>query len=259
MKLSSIMMSRLHFAIRTIAFAMLMLSLFLGCCGSPYARVPGVLQSVAPAMASILEVHTIEQQQQVPILLDPSLGPPEPPTLIEGVGSAIVVDERGYLLTCWHVVSGKIDISVDVDRNQPPVNAVVVAADPLLDLALLKVDMPLQHCVVWGNSAAMLEGDIVFAVGFPFGTTKTAEIGIISSLHMVVGYPVIVTDAAINPGHSGGGLFNERGELIGINNMIYSPQGLRANVGLAYCIPGNTARLFALRNTPPCGIVLHDL
>lgn len=215
---------------------------FTGCGGGTFR--PGLAPVVGLAMEHVVEVRTKA------LVMHPGIdGAIIEPTLEDaGSGSAIIVDKRGYLLTCWHVVSDCAEVQVDLDWQHLGVNALVVAKDEVLDLALLKVDLPTLDVVTWGNSASLMVGDTVFAVGFPFHLGKMARAGIVSTIRFAFRYPLIGTDAAINPGDSGGGLFDCYGHLVGVNNLLYSPT--HTNLGIAGCIPGNTARLFVQRNIP---------
>lgn len=191
-------------------------------------------------MEHVLEVKVKAMRQ---------MAPDAPPTMErKGSGSCIILDHRGYLLTCYHVVDGAEEIEVDVNSAHTAVRAVVVAVDPILDLALIKVDVETLDVVKWGNSQSLMPGDDVFAVGFPFDICKMVRRGIVSQVKFVAEFPIVLTDAAINPGDSGGGLFDAHGDLVGVNDSLYSPCG--ANIGIAGCIPGNTAHLFVIRNLP---------
>ncbi len=173
----------------------------------------------------------------------------------DGTGSGVVVDKSGYVLTCNHVVADTVQVLVEVDGVRS--KATVIAQDARLDLALLKVDRQFPAAVTWGDSAKLKLGDTVFAIGFPFDVAKLVRKGIISSIgYSIESRPFVVTDAQINPGDSGGGVFDANGRFIGVSARIQSAQGLRANVGMAYFIPGNVAHWFvtqhmtALRSTP---------
>ncbi len=146
------------------------------------------------------------------------------------------------------MVEGSESLLVDTDSG--PEEASVFASDPYLDLAIIHVNHGFPRAVTWGDSSTVLVGDRVVDIGFPFHLTKTASFGFISSLEQVISYPVLQTDAAINPGCSGGGLFDVNGALIGIAHRLYAAQGLSANVGISWAIPSNTAHLFVLRNMP---------
>ncbi|PIU20760.1 MAG: hypothetical protein COT18_00505 [Elusimicrobia bacterium CG08_land_8_20_14_0_20_59_10] len=160
-----------------------------------------------------------------------------------GLGSGVIVDKRGYVLTNLHVVEDAVKIRL-VTQNAKGVEkewmASAVAADPALDLALLKIDDdgPFPWLDLSAGAGARV-GDLVLAVGYPFGFKQTFTSGIISALNASL--PVegrkyeklIQTDAAINHGNSGGPLLNLKGEIVGINTAIASPTGVFAGMGFA--------------------------
>jgi S1-C subfamily serine protease len=173
------------------------------------------------------------------------------PVAMEGAGSGFVIDARGYLLTNYHVVEGADTIEVTLgDKSQ--FSATIVGSDPINDVALLKVDpkgKPLTALPL-GDSANLLVGQSVLAIGNPFRFSSTLTTGVISALGRQVQTDertlideAIQTDAAINQGNSGGPLLNSRGEVIGINSAIYTPSGTTAGIGFA--IPINTAKSIA--------------
>ncbi len=231
----------MRIAFSTLVFALSLFALgaaFVGC-GHERWR-PGYGPVVGLAMEHVLEVHT-RQLRMIP-------GQSEPVMMDAGTGSAVIVDRRGYLVTCFHVVKECQEIAVEVNSANQNVTAVVVATDPDLDMALLKIDMDLPDVATWGNSSTLMPGDVVFVVGFPFHLGKMAGIGIVTSINMVIHYPIVTTDAPLNPGDSGGGLFDGHGDLVGLNDLMYSPCG--ASIGIGGCIPGNTVRLFVNRHLP---------
>ncbi len=196
---------------------------------------PGYAPATAEALAVVVELRTMD---------------PTPSGMLEesGTGSGVVVDTRGYVLTCFHVVRGAAMVSVDIDGER--VQASAVAKDEFLDLAIVKVDHTFAKAVRWANSANVRAGDVVIAVGYPFDIGELASLGIISAVGFKMEYPVFVLDAAINPGNSGGGLFDTSGRLVGIPHRLHAAQGLKAYTGIGFAIPGNVARLFVNRNVP---------
>ncbi|MGE0405570.1 MAG: S1C family serine protease, partial [Candidatus Korobacteraceae bacterium] len=163
----------------------------------------------------------------------------------EGQGSGFVLDKEGHVLTNYHVVANARQVEVMLS-NQKSYRAQVIGGDARLDLAVLKIDAPNLAVATLGDSRDLQVGQKVFAIGNPFGLEGTMTRGIISSIRPVE-QPgggrideAIQTDAAINPGNSGGPLLNSRGEVIGINTMIFSPVGQSAGIGFA--IPINTAK-----------------
>lgn len=164
----------------------------------------------------------------------------------KGIGSGVVVSEQGYILTNYHVVEGASEIEVRLSDDRQ-FAADIVGTDSLSDVAVIKIRAPENLPVIYiGDSDSIRPGDWVLAVGNPFSLTSTVTAGIVSALGRRV-MPAaasyqnfIQTDAAINPGNSGGALVNIRGELIGINTMIYSQTG--GFMGIGFAIPINMAR-----------------
>jgi S1-C subfamily serine protease len=158
-----------------------------------------------------------------------------------GSGSGFVWDMDGHVVTNYHVIQGADRATVTL-ANGAVYQAVLVGEAPEKDLAVLKIDAPLEELrpVPLGASADLRVGQSVFAIGNPFGLDQTLTTGIISALgreiESVAGIPirdVIQTDAAINPGNSGGPLLNSSGELIGVNTAIISPSGAYAGIGFS--------------------------
>jgi serine protease Do len=162
---------------------------------------------------------------------------------IYGLGSGIVVDARnGYILTNWHVVHGANSIEVILPDGRH-VRTQWVRSDHLTDLAVVKIDVPDLVSVPLGDSAKVVVGDLVLAIGAPEGMRQTVTSGIISAKGRTISEDYesfLQTDASINPGNSGGPLVSMKGEVIGINTAIISP--VRINAGLGLAIPSNTAK-----------------
>ena len=163
------------------------------------------------------------------------------------LGSGVVVSPDGYILTNNHVVDGATDIQVQL-KDKRQLKATVVGKDPRTDIAVLKIPATSLASVTLGDSAKMRVGDIVLAIGDPFGVGETVTMGIVSATGRQVGISTrdgyedfIQTDAAINPGNSGGALVNTRGELVGINTAILS-NGSGGNQGIGFAIPIAMAR-----------------
>lgn len=157
-------------------------------------------------------------------------------------GSGFVISEDGYVLTNAHVVAGAKEVTVRLnDRREFP--AKVIGSDQRTDIALLKIDASHLPTVKLGDSDKLRVGDWVLAIGSPFGLDHTATQGIVSALSRNLPdenyVPFIQTDAAVNPGNSGGPLFDSDGEVIGINSQIYSRSG--GYMGLSFAIPINVA------------------
>jgi serine protease DegQ len=163
-----------------------------------------------------------------------------------GLGSGVIVAPEGYLLTNHHVVAGADAIEVQLaDGRRAP--ARLVGSDPETDLALLKLDLPDLPSVALGDAAGLRVGDIVLAIGNPFGVGQTVTAGIVSALGRTrLGLSTyenfIQTDAAINPGNSGGALIDVQGHLVGINTAIFTRQQGGGSLGIGFAIPVDTAR-----------------
>ena len=164
------------------------------------------------------------------------------------LGSGVIVSGDGYILTNNHVVDGASDVEVSL-KDKRQFKAKVVGTDPRTDIAVLKIPATGLSSVTIGASAKMRVGDIVLAIGDPFGIGETVTMGIVSAtgrrsldIEGPGGYEdFIQTDASINPGNSGGALVNTRGELIGINTAIISNGG-GGNQGIGFAVPIDMAR-----------------
>lgn len=164
-----------------------------------------------------------------------------------GGGSGVVVDQRGLVLTAAHVVEGVENVRVRFSNGEVR-EARVLGTDTGNDLALLQVELPEGIPVApLGDSDQVRVGDVVVAIGSPFGLEGTVTQGIISAVNRTwqpgdgrTRTGLLQTDAPINPGNSGGPLFNVNGEVIGITTMIESP--IRGSVGIGFAVPSNTAR-----------------
>ncbi|MBF0571467.1 MAG: trypsin-like peptidase domain-containing protein [Candidatus Omnitrophica bacterium] len=172
----------------------------------------------------------------------------------ENIGAGMIVDERGFVLTNFHVIAQATDIVITIFGTPPrDFRADVVAQDPKMDLALLKLrgDGPFPEAAI-GDSAFSQIGDYVVAVGSPFGIEQTVTSGIISGIRksiVIEGVQygnLFQTDTAINRGSSGGPLVNLKGEVIGMNTAIYAPTGVFSGTGFA--IPINDCKDFLSRN-----------
>src|SRR5580698_4573758 len=167
--------------------------------------------------------------------------PSQPQNRIErGLGSGVIISPDGYIVTNNHVIDGAVDIRVTMS-NREVMSAKLVGADPLTDLAVIKVNGTNLPSVPFGNSASLHPGQTVLAFGNPYGYRFTVTRGIISALNRPnpdasdrrKPGEFIQTDAAINPGNSGGALVDARGELIGINTFLISSSGSFSGMGFA--------------------------
>jgi serine protease Do len=164
---------------------------------------------------------------------------------LQGLGSGVIVSPDGYILTANHVVSGADEILVGLGNDLRKFKAKKVGTDPGTDVALLKIDENNLHSITFADSEKARAGDIVLAIGNPFGLRQTVTMGIISAVGRggmgIVDYEnFIQTDAAINMGNSGGALVDIEGRLLGINTAIFSRSG--GNQGVGFAIPANLAR-----------------
>ncbi|HYC44743.1 MAG TPA: Do family serine endopeptidase [Burkholderiales bacterium] len=162
------------------------------------------------------------------------------------LGSGVIVSEQGYILTNSHVVEAADEIEVALADTRRA-KARVVGTDPETDLAVLKIDLSKLPSILFGQSEHANVGDVVLAIGNPFGVGQTVTLGIISALgrnHLGINTfeNFIQTDAAINPGNSGGALIDAQGNLIGINTAIYSRAPGGASLGIGFAIPASTAK-----------------
>lgn len=172
-------------------------------------------------------------------------------------GSGVIISNDGYIITNNHVVEGAEKLSVTLNNNKN-YEATVIGRDPSTDIAVIKIDENNLPSIVWGNSEDVRIGQWVIAVGNPFDLTSTVTAGIVSAkarnINLLGGnrregeeiYPVesfLQTDAAVNPGNSGGALVNTKGELIGINTAIASRTG--AFAGYSFAVPSTIAKKIA--------------
>ncbi len=167
------------------------------------------------------------------------------PQKSSSLGSGVIVSSDGYILTNHHVVEAADQIEVALADGRKA-RAHVIGSDPETDLAVIKIDLPgSMPAITFGHPETARVGDIVLAIGNPFGVGQTVTMGIISALkrdHLGLNTfeNFIQTDAAINPGNSGGALVDTNGNLVGINSAIYSPNG--GSLGIGFAIPATTAK-----------------
>jgi serine peptidase DegS len=164
-----------------------------------------------------------------------------------GLGSGVVIDRRGYVVTNWHVIAGASEIGVQLADGRVAIPT-LVGTDPETELALLKIDLPDLPEIRLGRSDTLKVGDVVLAIGNSLGLSQTVTMGIVSAtgrgdIGLAEFGDFIQTDAAINAGNSGGALVNTRGELVGINTAAISRSGDRAvPEGIGFAIPINLVR-----------------
>lgn len=212
-----------------------------------------IVSKAAPAVVTIHSQARVRQPQQYPFMNDPFFRQffgdrqQQPPAeqQRQGLGSGVIIDANGYILTNHHVIDGADQIKVDLNDNRS-LDAKVVGSDPPSDLAVLKVEATNLPVLALGDSDRMRVGDVVLAIGNPLGVGQTVTMGIISAKGRQTGLSngsfedFLQTDAPINRGNSGGALVSTNSELIGINSQILSPSG--GSIGLGFAVPSNMAR-----------------
>jgi len=219
-----------------------------------HSFVAEAARRVGPAVVRIDTERNVARQPFDPAMLDPLLrdlfGDPSGSMRERGQGSGVVIDAgRGLVLTNAHVVDSVDSVEVTLaDGSQ--LDGSVVGADPVTDLAVVRVGRKGElQAAPLGDSEALEVGDWAIALGSPYGLERTVTLGIVSSLHRDINslgfadkrLDLIQTDAAINPGNSGGPLINASGEVIGINTLVRSGPG----AGLGFAIPINLAKRVA--------------
>ena len=219
-----------------------------------HSFVAEAARRVGPAVVRIDTERNVARQPFDPAMLDPLLrdlfGDPSGSMRERGQGSGVVIDaSRGLVLTNAHVVDSVDSVEVTLaDGSQ--LDGSVVGADPVTDLAVVRVGRKGElKAAPLGDSEALEVGDWAIALGSPYGLERTVTLGIVSSLHRDINslgfadkrLDLIQTDAAINPGNSGGPLINASGEVIGINTLVRSGPG----AGLGFAIPINLAKRVA--------------
>ncbi len=207
------------------------------------------------ALPSVVHVFTSQEIRtpRNPLLNDPFFRhffgdrPEAQPQRRQGLGSGVIVSSDGYILTNNHVVEAADSIEVATQDGRK-YKARVVGADPDSDLAVVRVDLDKDAtlpAVIFAQSGSLRVGDVVLAIGNPFGVGQTVTHGIVSALgrsHLGINTfeDFIQTDAAINPGNSGGALVDAQGHLVGINTAIYSQSG--GSMGIGFAIPVSLGR-----------------
>ncbi len=199
-----------------------------------------VAQSIAP---SVVGIETSQVAQDTPTE-ETELLFGIPRFRKDGIGSGVIVDPEGYVVTNNHVIDKVSEITLKLSDGTPVRDVRVVGRDPLTDLAILKIEGGPFTAAAWGDSGDLEVGDAVLAVGNPYGLDRTVTSGIISAtgrrarISPLAHQDFLQTDAAVNPGNSGGPLVNMRGEVVGINTAIYGEQ----NLGISFAIPSAVAK-----------------
>ncbi|MDE1893854.1 MAG: Do family serine endopeptidase [Pseudomonadota bacterium] len=214
--------------------------------GQPMPSLAPMLTRVTPAVVNISSTTRVPVRDAY--FDDPMVrqffGLPATPRerVEQSLGSGVIVDAaKGYILTNNHVVAGADAINVTLQDGRS-FKGKLIGTDPATDVAVVQIHASNLHALPISDSSTLRVGDYVVAVGEPFGLGQTVTAGIVSALgRSGLGdssyQNFIQTDASINPGNSGGPLVNLRGELVGINTMIFSPSG--GNVGIGFAIPSN--------------------
>lgn len=221
----------------------------VGAAATPSSYAEAVLRA-APAVVNIYTAKQVAEPRH-PFFDDPRLrrffgerGEQPRQRLETSLGSGVVISSKGYVLTNNHVIQGADEIQVLLSDGRSTA-ALVVGTDPETDLAVLRVGLQELPAVTLGRSQSLRVGDVVLAIGNPFGIGQAVTQGIISAtgrsqLGLATIENFIQTDAAINPGNSGGALINAQGEVVGINTAIFSRTG--GSLGIGFAIPISLAR-----------------
>ncbi|MBV8351144.1 MAG: Do family serine endopeptidase [Verrucomicrobia bacterium] len=209
-----------------------------------YAKV---VNAVIPSVVSITTTKTVSRRMPVDpveLFFGRRFSDENPAQQkVTSLGSGVIVSKEGHIVTNNHVLNGTDDVTVQLSDGRES-KAKIVGTDGQIDIAVLKIDLPNLIPLAIGDSDKVRVGQIVMAIGNPFGLDESVSQGIISAKDRQVVNDSQVeffqTDTAINPGNSGGPLVNIRGEVIGINTIIYSESG--GNQGIGFAIPSNMVR-----------------
>ncbi|MEW6001930.1 MAG: DegQ family serine endoprotease [Nitrospirota bacterium] len=211
-----------------------------------------VAEAVKPSVVNISTTRTIKVPQQInPFFNDPFFRrffgdeftmPKE--RKAASLGSGVIVDPKGYILTSSHVVQNAEEIKVTLSDKRE-FKGKIVGSDTMTDIGVIKIEAEDLPTIKWGDSDRLRVGETVLAIGSPYGLSQTVTSGIVSAVGRanvgIADYEdFIQTDAAINPGNSGGALVNVKGELIGINTAIFSTSG--GYQGIGFAVPSNMAK-----------------
>ncbi|KAA3627543.1 MAG: PDZ domain-containing protein [Proteobacteria bacterium] len=207
------------------------------------------VEAAAPSVVNIFTQKLVRERSN-PLLDDPVFRrffgnnlPAPQERMQNSLGSGVIISPQGYILTNYHVIQGADDVVVLLRDGRTEV-AQLAGSDPETDLAVLQIPLDGLPSITLGNSDLLRVGDLVLAIGNPFGVGQTVTMGIASAtgrnrLGINTFENFIQTDAAINPGNSGGALINLRGELVGINTAIFSRSG--GSQGIGFAIPAQLA------------------
>ncbi len=211
-----------------------------------------IVAAVRPAVVNISTMRTIKVRGgENPFMDDPFFrrffgdqfrAPKERKSA--NLGSGVIVDPQGYILTANHMIQGAEQIKVTLSDKRE-FKGTIVGTDAMTDIGIVKIEAADLPTITWGNSDKLRVGETVLAIGSPYGLSQTVTMGIVSAVGRanvgIADYEdFIQTDAAINPGNSGGALVNVRGELIGINTAIFSTSG--GYQGIGFAVPTSMAK-----------------
>lgn len=211
-----------------------------------------IAEAVRPAVVNISTTRTVKMQSGMdPFFDDPffrrffgdQLRVPRERKMAS-LGSGVIVDSRGFILTANHVIQGADEIKVTLSDKRE-FKGKIIGTDAMTDIGVIKIDAENLLTITWGDSDRLRVGETVLAIGSPYGLSQTVTMGIVSAVGRanvgIADYEdFIQTDAAINPGNSGGALVNVKGELVGINSAILSTSG--GYQGIGFAIPTNMAK-----------------
>ena len=206
--------------------------------GEMGSRFRLVAQAIEPCVVGIDTIRNVDPRG---VVRDEWSGGPM--FQARGQGSGVIIDKEGYVLTNFHVIDQASRVDVELSDGRTVENVRVVGADPYTDLAVLKIDAGPLVAAPWGDSSELEVGDEVLAVGSPFGLARTVTAGIVSAKDRPTvtkaGFQEFLqTDAAVNPGNSGGPLLNLKGQVVGINTAIYG----ETYKGISFAIPSRLAQ-----------------
>jgi len=213
-----------------------------------------ISKAVTPAVVNISSTRVVRREESGSPFDDPFFRrffgddffrhPDTPQRKEQGLGSGVIVDATGLIVTNHHVIAKADEINV-ILADKREFKGKVIGTDPKTDLAVVRIAADGLPTVPWGDSSVLDVGEYVLAIGNPFGLNQTVTMGIVSAIGRanvgIADYEdFIQTDAAINPGNSGGALVNTRGELVGINTAIFSQSG--GYMGIGFAVPSNMAK-----------------
>jgi Do/DeqQ family serine protease len=205
-----------------------------------------VVTNAAPSVVNIFTSKTIRPDARSEMPFSDLFGHRRRAFRAQSLGSGVIISKEGFILTNNHVVEGADEVNVSLANDTRNYQARVVGTDPQTDLAVIKIDGGDLPALTLADSDKLAVGDVVLAIGNPFGVGQTVTMGIVGAVGRgglgIVDYEdFIQTDASINPGNSGGALIDTEARLVGVNTAILIPNG-GGNQGLGFAIPINMAR-----------------